>query len=493
MTLIWETIVVICIVYALYELLNIHKRKKFPQGPKGIPILGHLHLLGKKPHHDLQNLAKKYGPFFYIRLGLIPTYIASSVDTAEKFLKTYDHIFATRPHNEAAKYLSYGHKNLVFGTYGPYWRNMRKLVTLDLLTHQKINSFQSVRTEQVDLMIQSLKNDGGGCVVDLSARVSKLSADITCLMVFGKKYMDEELGKRGFKGILQEVVHLGATPNLGDFFPFLGVIDLQGITRKLKELSKVFDAFLEKIIDEHVQSRDQKQSKDFVDTMLDIMHSRDREFQFDRTNIKAILIDMLVAAIDTSATSVDWIVTELLRHPHVMTKLQKELEEVVGLERMVKESDFEKLKYLDMVVKEGMRLHSVVPVTQREAMEDCVVDGYHIRKGSRIMINHYAIQRDPNVWPEPEKFFPERFVGSSIDIRGRDFELLPFSSGRRSCPAIQLGIIVVRLMVAQLVHCFDLELPNGMQPCDLDVDEHFGIVTSKENHLMVVPKYRLND
>ncbi|KAL3322186.1 hypothetical protein AABB24_039692 [Solanum stoloniferum] len=492
MTLIWETLAVVCIVYALYEFLNIHKRKKFPQGPRGIPILGHLHLLGKKPHHDLQNLAKKYGPFFYIRLGLIPTYIASSVDTAEKFLKTYDHIFATRPYNEAAKYLSYGHKNLVFARYGPYWRNMRKLVTLDLLTHQKINSFQSVRTQQVDLMINSLKNDGG-CVVDLSAKVAKLSADITCSMVFGKKYMDEELDKRGFKGILQEVVHLGATPNLGDFFPFLGVIDLQGITRKLKELSKVFDGFLEKIIDEHVQSRDQKQSKDFVDTMLDIMHSGETQFQFDRTNIKAILIDMLVAAIDTSATSVDWTVTELLRHPHVMKKLQKELEEVVGLERMVKESDLEKLNYLDMVVKEGMRLHSVVPITQREAMEDCVVDGYHIRKGSRIMINHYAIQRDPNVWPEPEKFLPERFVGSSIDIRGRDFELLPFSSGRRSCPAIPLGITVVRLMVAQLVHCFDLDLPNGMQPCDLDVDEHFGIVTSKENHLMVVPKYRLNE
>jgi len=202
---------------------------------------------------------------------------------------------------------------------------------------------------------------------------------------------------------------------------------------------------------------------------------------------------MLVAAIDTSATSVDWTVTELLRHPHVMKKLQKELEQVVGLERMVKESDLEKLNYLDMVVKEGMRLHSVVPITQREAMEDCVVDGYHIRKGSRIMINHYAIQRDPNVWPEPDKFLPERFVGSSIDIRGRDFELLPFSSGRRSCPAIPLGITVVRLMLAQLVHCFDLELPKGMQPCDLDVDEHFGIVTCKENHLMVVPKYRLNE
>ncbi|XP_059287966.1 cytochrome P450 71AU50-like [Lycium ferocissimum] len=494
MALIWATLVVVSIAYALYELLNIQTRTKFPPGPRGLPILGHLHLLGKNPHQDLQKLAKIHGPIMYLRLGLVPTIVASSADAAEKVLKTYDHIFASRPHNEAAQHLAYGQKNLIFAKYGPYWRNMRKLCTLHLLTNQKINSFQSMRRKQVELMIKSLKNEAcDRLLVDLSAKVASLNADLTCLMVFGKKYMDDDLDKRGFKAVIQEVTHLAATPNLGDFFPFLGVIDLQGLTRRLKNLAKVFDEFLEKIIDEHVQSHDQKQSKDFVDTMLDIMQSGGAEFQLDRSHIKAILFDMLVAAVDTSATSIDWILTELLRHPDAMKKLQKELEEVVGLERMVKESHLEKLKYLDMVVKEGMRLHSVVPVTQREAMEECVVDGFHIRKGSRIMINHYAVQRDPNVWPEPEMFLPERFVGSNIDIRGRDFQLLPFSSGRRSCPAMQLGIITVRLVVAQIVHCFDWELPNDMKPCDLDLDEHFGIVTCRENHLMAIPTYRLNE
>ncbi|XP_004252295.1 cytochrome P450 71AU50 [Solanum lycopersicum] len=495
MSLIWEVVVVVSIVYVLYELLNIHKRKKLPPGPRGLPIVGHLHLLGKNPHHDFQNLAKKYGPIMYMRLGLVPTIVVSSSDVAEKFLKTYDHIFANKPHNEAAHYLAYGQKNIIFAKYGPYWRNMRKLCTQHLLTNQKINSFQSLRSQQVELMIESLQNESRGerVVVDLSERVASLNANMTCLMVFGKKYMDEDFDKRGFKAVLQEVVHLAAITNLGDFFPFLGVIDLQGLTRRLKDLSKVFDEFLEKIIDEHVESHDENQTKDFVHTMLEFMQSGKAEFQFDRIHIKAVLFDMIVAAIDTSATTIDWILTELLRHPHVMKKLQIEIKQVVGLERMVKESDLENLKYLDMVVKEGMRLHSVVPVTQREAMEDCVIDGFNIRKGSRIMINHYAIQRDPNLWSEPEKFLPERFIGSNIDVRGRDFQLLPFNSGRRSCPAIQLGIIVVRLVVAQLVHCFDWELPNGMQPCDLDLEEHFGIVTSKEKHLMAIPTCRLNE
>ncbi|KAG5572858.1 hypothetical protein H5410_062624 [Solanum commersonii] len=496
MTLIWATLVLIFIVYALYELLNnIQSRKMYPPGPKGLPIIGHLHLLGKNPHQDFQKLAKTHGPLMYVRLGLVPTIVVSSADTAEKFLKTYDHIFATRPHNEAAQYLAYGQKNLITAKYGPYWRNMRKLCTQHLLSNQKINSFQSMRRQQVEFMIKSLKNEACDhrIVVDLSAKISSLSADLTCLMVFGKKYMDEDLDKRGFKAVVEEVEHLAATPNLGDFFPFLGVIDLQGLTRRLKDLSKVFDEFLEKIIDEHVQSRDQKQSKDFVDTMLDIMQSGETEFQFDRRHIKAILFDMLVAAVGTSATAIEWIITELLRHPHVMKKLQKELEEVIGLEKMVKESDLENLNYLDMVVKEGLRLHSVAPLIPHEAMEDCIVNNFHIQKGSRIMINYYAIQRDPNIWPGAEKFFPERFVGSSIDIRGRDFQLLPFGSGRRSCPGMQLGIIIVQLVVAQLVHCFDWELPIGMQPCELDVEEHFGLATSREHPLMVIPTYRLNN
>ncbi|KAG5611674.1 hypothetical protein H5410_022955 [Solanum commersonii] len=116
-----------------------------------------------------------------------------------------------------------------------------------------------------------------------------------------------------------------------------------------------------------------------------------------------------------------------------------------------------------MVVNEGLRLHSAVPLFFHEAMKDCVVDDFHIQKGSRIIINCYAIHRDPNVWPDPDN-------GSSVCFRGRDFQLLPFGSGRRSCPGMQLGVTIVRLMVAQLVHCFEWELPNGIQPCDLDID-----------------------
>ncbi|KAK9288795.1 hypothetical protein L1049_017260 [Liquidambar formosana] len=159
---------------------------------------------------------------------------------------------------------------------------------------------------------------------------------------------------------------------------------------------------------------------------------------------------------------------------------------------MVEETDLEKLEYLDMVVKETLRLHPVAPLLlPHESMEDCTINGFHIPKKSRILINARAIGRDPNAWTDANKFLPERFVGNDIDIRGRNFQLIPFGSGRRGCPGLQLGLTVVRLVVAHLVHCFDWELPNDMLPTELDMTEEFGITIPRAKHLLAIPTYRL--
>lgn len=199
-----------------------------------------------------------------------------------------------------------------------------------------------------------------------------------------------------------------------------------------------------------------------------------------------------MASMDTSSTATEWAISELIKHPRIMKKVQEELETVVGMDRMVEESDLEKLEYLDMVIKETMRLHPVAPLLiPHAAMEDCTVDGFHIPQNSRVIINIWTIGRDPSCWTDPEKFFPERFVGSSIDLRGRDFKLIPFGSGRRGCPGVQLGLTVVRLVLAQLVHCFDWELPNGMLHTELDMTEEFGLTIPRAKHLLAIPTYRL--
>ncbi|KAF5480777.1 hypothetical protein F2P56_001493 [Juglans regia] len=498
-TIAWSWTIVISVVMLAYLLRerawkSKNKTKKLPPGPRGFPIFGSLHMLGEFPHRDLCRLAQKYGPIMYMRLGLVPAIVVSSPQDAELFLKAHDLVFASRPPHEASKHLSYEQKSLTFAPYGSYWRNIRKMCTLELLSNRKISSFKSMRKEELGLLIKFIQEAAADCVaVDLSAKVSSLSADMICRMVFGKKYMDKDLDEKGFKAVVQEAMHLGAVANLGDYIPCIAPLDLQGLTRRMKAVSMIFDDFFEKIIDEHVQSKDENKTVDFVGVMLSFMGSEESEYPIERTNIKAIILDML-ASLDTSATAIDWALSELMKHPRVMKKLQKELENEVGLKRMVEEADLDRLDYLSMVVKETFRLHPVVPLLlPHEAREDCTVNGFHIPGKSRVMINVWAIGRDPSVWSDAEKFFPERFVGSNIDLRGRDFQLIPFGAGRRGCPGMELGLTVVRLVIAQLVHCFDWDLPDNMQPAELDMTEVFGVTVPRAKHLLAIPTYRLYD
>ncbi|CAL2255120.1 unnamed protein product [Prunus armeniaca] len=493
MVWIWATIGLLALVHILQAWWK-NKKKRLPPGPRGFPIFGSLHLLGEFPNKDLHRLARKYGDIMYMRLGLMHTIVISSPEAAELFLKTHDLVFASRPPHEGSKHISFGQKNLIFSEYGVYWRDTRKMCTIELLSNHKINSFKSMRREEVSLCVESIRAaaKNRGVAVDLSDKVSSLSVDMSCRMVLGKKYKDEEFDERGFKSVVREGIQLASAPNLGDYIPFIAPLDLQGFTKRMKSVNKAFDNLFEKIIEEHLEPNDGERTKDFVDVMVGFMGSEESEYRIERPHIKAIMLDMLVASMDTSSTTIEWALSELMRHPKAMKKVQKELENVVGLDKMVEESDLEKLDYLNMVVKETFRLHPVAPLLVPHAStEDCTVNGYHIPKKSRVLINVWAIGRDPNAWTDAEKFIPERFEGSSVDVRGNHFQLIPFGSGRRRCPGIQLGLTVVQLVLAQLVHCFDWELPNNMLPEELDMTEEFGLTVPRAKHLLAIPSYRL--
>ena len=206
-----------------------------------------------------------------------------------------------------------------------------------------------------------------------------------------------------------------------------------------------------------------------------------------------LLKDMLGAAMDTSATVIGWALPELIRHPQVMKKVKDELENVVGLDTIVEESHLIHLQYLDMVIKEILRLYPPVPLlVPHESLQDCVVDGFFIPRKSRVIVNAWAIGRDPTAWIHPLKFHPERFMDSQLDVKGRDFQLIPFGAGRRGCPGIHLGLTVVRLVLAQLLHCFDWKLLGGMSIDELDMTENFGLTCPRAQDLILIPVYRLH-
>ncbi|KAE8683746.1 CYP736A12 protein [Hibiscus syriacus] len=486
-------------IYFFRTPTNNKNGRKLPPGPPQLPIIGNLHILGNLPHQSLHRLAKKYGPIMSIKLGYVPTIVVSSAEAAELFLKVHDVVFASRPKVQSADYLTCGAKGLAFTEYGSYWRTVRKWCILHLLSASKVECFTLVRKEETVLLVESVRKTAPEAkTLNISQQVGKVVEAIMSRVIFGRR-MDDEIE---FKPLIEETMYLAGVFNLSDYVPLLAPLDLQGLKRRLKRTSNGLHAIFDKLIDEHEQGSTNTEERnsytDFFHVMVSLlntpMNPTDKEqYIIGRENIRAILVDMVAASFDTTTTAIEWTLSELLRHPRVMTCLQQELETVIGRNRMVEEADLPKLTYLDMVVKESLRLHPVAPLLiPHESTEDITVTGYFIPKKSRIVVNTWSIGRDPKVWSDnAEEFFPERFEDSSIDLRGHDFQLIPFGAGRRGCPGMQLGLTTMRLIIAQLVHCFDWELPNAMLPNELDMTEKFGLSVPRAEHLFAKPTYRL--
>ena len=203
--------------------------------------------------------------------------------------------------------------------------------------------------------------------------------------------------------------------------------------------------------------------------------------------------DLIAGDTDTSAVTVEWAMSELLRNPGVLAKATGELDAVVGHGRLVTEQDIPKLPYLEAVVKETFRLHPVSPLlAPRLAREDASTGTYDVPAGTLVFVNAWAIGRDPAVWGRAAaEFRPERFVGSSVDVKGQDLELLPFGSGRRMCPGYTLGLRMVQVTLANLLHAFAWRLPDGVAAEELSMEEKFGLAVPRKVPLEAVAEPRL--
>ncbi|KAA8514787.1 hypothetical protein F0562_017966 [Nyssa sinensis] len=281
-----------------------------------------------------------------------------------------------------------------------------------------------------------------------------------------------------------------------DHFPFMSWVDkLSRLSTRLEKNFKELDLFYQEIIDEHLSKKStMSEEEDIVDILLQLQ--KDQSFAIDLTfdHIKAVLMNIFVAGTDTSAATLVWAMAELMKHPRVMKRVQEEVRDIIGSKGVVGEDDLHKLPYLISVVKEILRLHPADPLlVPHETTQQCYIEGYRIRPKTMVYVNAWAIGRDPEAWENPEEFFPERFLGSSIDYKGQDFELIPFGAGRRGCPGIQLGVVTVELALANLLYSFDWELPPEMNKEDIDMDVLPGITMHKKNALCLLPKKYRSD
>ncbi|KAK7411071.1 hypothetical protein VNO78_02441 [Psophocarpus tetragonolobus] len=327
---------------------------------------------------------------------------------------------------------------------------------------------------------------------NLSEMLQLYAKSVLCRVAFGRDFVQSgDSQRQGFQKVVDEHEELLGGFNIGDFFPSLNFVhSLTGLKSKLQDNARMYDQLIDQILSEHMDSNKvDKEHEDLVDVLLQLQKNGSDEIPLTTDNVKATILDLFAAGTNTTSIALDWAMTELLMNPHVMKKAQKEVRSILGERKVVAESDLDELEYMKAVIKEVFRFHPSVPILlPRESLEDVEIEGYRIPAKTRFLVNAWAIGRNSESWEDPNTFKPERFIGSNIDYRGKDFELIPFGGGRRGCPGVTFAIAAIELALAQLLYSFDWELPPGITPKDLDLSEVFGITTHKREPLHVVAK-----
>ncbi|KAF8031699.1 hypothetical protein BT93_D0807 [Corymbia citriodora subsp. variegata] len=464
---------------------------KLPPGPRKLPLIGNLHqLLRSPPHRALRDLAKKYGPLMHLQLGEVPHVVVSSAEMAKEVMKTHDLTFATRPPLLSTEVMSYGSTDIAFAPYGEYWRQLRKICTLELLSAKRVQSFRHIREEEILNLVKWVAYNAG-TPINLTQKLFSTNYGATSIAAFGKKFKEQE----EFISVVTESVKLAAGFEVGDVFPsskWLHVIS--GMKPRLEKLHQRADRIMNNVIREKREERakrrdDETRHDDLIDVLLRFADPGGPEFSLTTDNIKAVILDIFAAGSETSATQVDWALAELMKNPRILKKAQAEVREVFDRRGKADETGLPELEYLKLVIKECLRMHPSVPLLlPRECGERCEINGYEIPVKTKVVVNAWAIGRDPMYWDDPEAFYPERFKDSPVDYKGNSFEYIPFGAGRRMCPGMNFGIANVELPLAMLLYHFDWELPEGMKRKELDMSESLGATQRRKRDLYLVPK-----
>ncbi|XP_027364693.1 geraniol 8-hydroxylase-like [Abrus precatorius] len=475
--------------------LNRHGKRNQPPGPTGLPIIGNLHQLGPKPHCSLSSLAQTYGPIMSLRFGSVTVAVASSPATAQEILQKNDQAFANRPIPESVAAQPNVGDTLAWAPADPRWRNRRRICTTQIFTNQRLDLLQHLRERKVQELIEHLEKQASKRnVVNIGELAFATMLNLVSNTVFSEDMVDPEFESAGeLKELVWRIMEDAGKVNLSDYFPVLKRFDLQGVRRHVAvsyvRLHEIFDDMIQKRVRDRESSRGGGANGDFLDVLLDHCQQGDAP-DFTVQSIKPLILDLFIAGSDTSGSTTEWAMAELLRNPEVMQKARNELNQVIGsgTSNEVKESDIPRLAYIQAIVKETLRLHPPVPLLlPYVAGYDVEVSGYTIHKGHQVLINAWSIGRNPEFWDDPLLFKPERFLRSNVDFKGRDFEYLPFGGGRRICPGLPLANRMITLMLAAFVHSFEWELPQGVTPQTLDMSEQYGITLKKLAPLCAIP------
>ncbi|XP_047068789.1 cytochrome P450 71A1-like [Lolium rigidum] len=465
------------------------RKNGLPPSPRSLPIIGNLHQLrGGHHHRTLEVLAQRHGPLFFLRLGSVPAIVVSSASVAEAVFKTQDHVFCSRPPHYTALGTLYGCRDIAFSPYGDQWRQSRRIAVVHLLSTKRVDSFRALRLQEVAGFVQQIRAACGAGEDRGVVNVSELTVNLTNTVVskaaFGSKLGGvEPVIIRDMMKELTEVLDLFA---VSDLFPRLRWVDwATGLDARVKKTAAKLDGILEGAITEHENSLGDGDGevRDLMDDLLSILNDGDRGFKLDRIDIKALILDMFLAGVDTTYKTIEWTMAQLVKNPRELAKVQSVVRQIVGgTDEEVIEVDVEKMSLLHAAIREGLRLTPTI--IERETIQDTRLLGYHIPAKTAVPINAWAIGGDAELWDNAEEFRPERFLGKAIDYTGKDTKFIPFGAGG-GMPGVGFAMRLVELALANMMYHFDWELPDGQDLESFQVIEADGLSLGLESALLL--------
>ncbi|TVU25014.1 hypothetical protein EJB05_27488, partial [Eragrostis curvula] len=490
--------VILCLAFVFHATVTkVDASKKFshrlPPGPWQLPVIGSLHhLLRGLPHHTIRDLSMRHGPLMQLRICEHLVVVVSSAEAAREIFQGRDTAFEQRPSSPGMDDIFSGNSRLgvFFAPYGERWRLLRRVLVNELLSARRVQAFQSIRQEEAARLVTSLASSPPGQIVNLDKLLAEFIAESSVRAIFGDRLPD----RAAFLKMMKRGTDISSVFDLHDLFPSSRLVRMLPQSHRKKRHRQEVSRLINDIIhcyqerEQAAEARDGEREQNMIDVLLRIQNETSTRLSLTPGVISALAMEIFFAAVDTSTSTLQWAMAELIANPRVMKKAQLEVRRVLAGQEGVQEEALKEMHYLKAIVRETLRLHTPGPFIPRVCLDDQKIQGYDVPQGTIILLNAWAVSRDPKYWENSERFVPERFEGEcTLDFKGLDFEFTPFGAGRRICPGITFAEANIERALASLLYHFDWELPSGVKNEEIDMTESFGFFVKRKTELLLYP------
>ncbi|KAH7854407.1 hypothetical protein Vadar_013450 [Vaccinium darrowii] len=482
-----------------------HQKKKLPPGPTNIPVIGTFLWLFKSftvSESALRSLRAKYGPIITLPVGSRPAIFIGSHSVAHKALVQKGAVFSGRPKSFAASEIDANNQQKIStATYGPRWRLLRRNITSEVLHPSRLKFYAAARQRVLGVLIDRLVRESQSEAIRVADHFRFAMSSVLVLMCFGDRLNEKQI--KEVERVQRQLLVAKTRFLFLNFWPMLSKIVFRNRYRKLIQLRQSQEEVLIPLIRSRVEiverrrlDKKEEEKEDsvvsYVDTLLKL-ELPDEKRKLNEKEIVSLCGEFLNAGIDSTSSALEWIMANLVKYPHVQTKLYEDINGVVGpppklIEKndktdlvVIKDKDLQRMLYLKYVVLEGLRRHPPTHISiPHSVTEDVELEGYLVPKDTTVNFMVADLGWDPKVWDEPMEFKPERFLTNSIggssgggevatffDLTGsREIKMMPFGAGRRICPALGLALLHLEIFVANLIWYFEWRAVEG-DPVDL--------------------------